>query len=218
MNRDADCFRESIRKTFIRYSMVPVVVVAIAVLAIIGFSWTYSVTYMNGKDNRETAEKLTKVMNVWYGVLDEVERECLDGDGNVAKEEIYRILYDNCGEYGKTGNLVVLTPDQKVLFSSEGNVPYYLTLPQYSEWGILGSAAAAQGRKATSLTEGDLCIGKTVYEAGKPGYILVYIAPEEVVLQASGTGERYLAITDRNGWIYVSNNKKLSDTYGKIAR
>lgn len=218
MNRDADCFRESIRKTFIRYSMVPVVVVAIVVLAIIGFSWTYSVTYMNGKDNKETADKLTKVMNIWYSVLDEVEKECLGEDGNVEKERIYKILYDSCGEYGETGNLVVLSPEQTVLFSSEGDVPYYLTLPQYSEWGILGSVSAAEGRKATALTEGDLCIGKGVYGANGLKYILIYIVPEEVVLQAAGTGERYLAVTDRNGWIYVSNNKKLSDTYGKIAR
>jgi len=218
MNREAVSFRESIRRTFIRYSMVPVVVVALLVLVIIGFSWTYSVTYRNARENRETAGELKRVTDVWYGMLAEVEWGFFKNGEVLSTNKTYNVLYDSCREFGETGNLVVLSPEFEVLFSSKGTVPYYLTEPQYYDWGILHAVTKAYGRTVTSLAEGNLCIGKGVYSAGVLKCIMVYIIPDDVILRLAGSGERYLAITDENGRIYASNNMILHDTYGKISK
>ena len=216
MNKETVCFRDSIRRTFISYSMVPVVVVALLILAIVGFSWTYSATYMNERENRETSEELSRVMGVWYGMINEVRSAFLK-NGCAVKDQTSRILYDSCGDFGDTGNLVVLSADQEVLYTSKGTAPYYLTEPQYSDWGILMAARRASGAAVTVLGEGELCIGRGVYEGNDLKCFIVYVVPESVIVRIAGKSERIIAIADEKGWIYTSNNKNLSDTYGKLS-
>ncbi len=217
MNKETVCFRDSIRKTFIGYSIVPVVVTALVLLAITGFAWSHSVTYRNEKENRETSDEISRVMDVWYLMTEDMADTFVENDCIVSRDRIFEILYERCGEFGETGNLVILSPDREVLFTSKGTVPYYLTEPAYSDWGILYTAGRAEGRTVTGLSEGDICIGKSIYENGGLKGVIVYIVPEAVISRITATGERYLAVTDENGWIWSGNNKMLSDAYGKIA-
>ena len=136
MNKETVSFRESIRRTFIRYSLVPVVAAAVVVLVIIGFSWTYSMAYLNQKDNKQTAEELTRIVNIYYQMVDDVEKSYVNNGYNVSKDETFKHIYSRCAEFGEIGNLIILSPDREVLFSSKNTVPFFLTGKQYSDWGI----------------------------------------------------------------------------------
>jgi sensor histidine kinase YesM len=217
MNRETVCFRDSIRKTFISYSIVPVVVTALVILSITGIAWNNAVTYRNENENRETAEKISHATDIWYGMINEAAEAFLKNDGSVPKDRIAGILYEKCGEFGETGNLVMLEPSGGVLYASAGNVPYYLKEAQYMDWGILHNIRKATGITVTALSEGNICMGKAVYEKDELKCLVVYIVPDEVIKQMTGAVERFFAITDENGWIYAENSKMLRDAYGKLA-
>ena len=216
MNKETVSFRESIRRTFIRYSLVPVVAAAVVVLVIIGFSWTYSMAYLNQKDNKQTAEELTRIVNIYYQMVDDVEKSYVEKDYKVSKDEIFKHIYARCSEFGEIGNLIILSPDREVLFSSKNTVPFFLTAKQYSDWGIWYAIKENKGSTQTVLTEKSLCIGRGVYDGDNLKCAIVYIVPGDVISSMAGVKERFLAITDKNGWIYASNTKKLEDPYGKI--
>ena len=218
MERETVCFRDSIRKTFISYSIVPVVVTALVLLAITGLAWNNAVTYRNEKENRETAEKLTQATDVWYAMINEAGEAFLKNGGAVARDRIAGILYEKCGGFGETGNLVMLHPSGKVLYTSKGDVPYYLNDSEYRDWGILRNIRKAEGITVTALAEGNICMGKAVYEKDELKCLVVYIVPDEVLMQITGAVKSFFALTDENGWIYSENNKMLSDTYGKLAK
>ncbi|MBQ9862307.1 MAG: sensor histidine kinase [Lachnospiraceae bacterium] len=216
MNKETVSFRESIRRTFIRYSLVPVVAAAVVVLVIIGFSWTYSMAYLNQKDNKQTAEELTRIVNIYYQMVDDVEKSYVNNGYNVSKDETFKHIYSRCAEFGEIGNLIILSPDREVLFSSKNTVPFFLTGKQYSDWGIWYAIKENKGSTQTVLTEKSLCIGRGVYDGDTLKCAIVYIVPGDVISSMAGVKERFLAITDKNGWIYASNTKKLEDSYGKI--
>ncbi|MBR6004242.1 MAG: sensor histidine kinase [Lachnospiraceae bacterium] len=216
MNKETVSFRENIRRTFIRYSLVPVVAAAVVVLVIIGFSWTYSMTYLNQKDNKQTADELTRIVNIYYQMIDDVEKSYVKNDMKVNKDEIFKVIYERCSEFGEIGNLLVLTKNQEVLFSSKNTAPHFLTDKQYSDWGIWYSIKNNRGRTETTLTEKSLCIGRGIYDGDELKAAIIYIVPGDVISSMAGKRERFLAITDKNGWIYASNTKSLEDTYGKV--
>lgn len=216
MNKETVSFRESIRRTFIRYSLVPVVAAAVVVLVIIGFSWTYSMAYLNQKDNKQTAEELTRIVNIYYQMVDDVEKSYVNNGFNVSKDETFKHIYARCSEFGEIGNLIILSPDREVLFSSKNTVPFFLTAKQYSNWGIWYAIKENKGSTQSVLTEKSLCIGRGVYDGDNLKCAIIYIVPGDVISSMAGVKERFLAITDKNGWIYASNTKKLEDPYGKI--
>jgi len=216
MNKETVSFRESIRRTFIRYSLVPVVAAAVVVLVIIGFSWTYSVAYMNQKDNKQTADELTRIENIYYQMIDDVEKSYVNNGYKISKDEIFKHIYRRCAEFGEIGNLIILSDDRDILFSSKNTVPLFLTEKQYSNWGILYAIKENKGSTRTVLTEKSLCIGRSVYEGDDLKCHIIYIVPGDVISSMAGVKERFLAITDKNGWVYASNTKKLEGAFGKI--
>ena len=66
------------------------------------------------------------------------------------------------------------------------------------------------------LFENNLCIAKGVYKNGNLIRAIVYIVPGEVISSAIGDRNRYVLVTDKNGWVYASNTRGLRDDFGQI--
>ncbi|WP_026498847.1 sensor histidine kinase [Butyrivibrio sp. WCD2001] len=216
MNKAPASFQENIRKTFIRFSVVPVALVSVMALILFVFSFALIMAISNRGENEAVNEKLTKMTNIYYQMLDDVGESLENNHLTVSRNEVFGILYDRTSEFEDIGDLIILSKDQKVLFKSKSSVPQFLTDGTSSNWGILKALKKARGKTASILYDKKLCIGKGVYRGEKLRFMIVYIVPSDVLSVASEIQSRYVLITDKNGWIYAANTNKLRDSYGQI--
>ena len=214
MSKQVGSFQDNIRRTFIRFSLVPVAVIVILALVIFAFSWTYFQASFNQQDNKAVSQELTRIINIYNEMVDDVEQSYLDK--GIDQAEIFSVLYNRTAEFGEIGNLMVLSEDQQVLFSSKDYAPKYLTSRFYSNWGVWNCIRNNKGNTATILYESTFYITKGIYEENNLIGAVIYAVPGEVISSAVSGQSRYLIITDENGWIYTSNTKKFQDDYGQI--
>lgn len=216
MTKEVGSFQDNIRRTFIRYSLVPVAAIVILALVIFSFSWSYFQAHYNKQDNKAVSQELSRIINIYYEMVSDVEDSFLEKDNKVDQAEVFEILYRRTAEFGEIGNLIILTPAQQVLFTSKDHVPGYLTSHVYSNWGVWKNIRDNQGQTSTILYEKTLYITKGIYDGDELRGAIVYAVPGEVAQTAISGQSRYIIITDSNGWIYASNTKKLQDAYGRI--
>ncbi len=216
MTKEVGSFQDNIRRTFIRYSLVPVAAIVILALVIFSFSFSYFQAHFNKQDNKAVSEELTRIINIYYEMVDDVEDSFLEKDNKVDEADIFSILYKRTAEFGEIGNLIILSPGQQILFTSKDYVPKYLTSHVYSNWGVWNNIRKKLGETSTVLYEKTLYITKGIYDGDKLLGAIIYAVPSEIAQAALSGQSRYLIITDSNGWIYASNTKKLQDDYGRI--
>lgn len=216
MSKEVASFQENIRRTFIRFSLLPVAIIVTLALVLFAFSWSYFMAHFNKQDNADVAGDLIRTMNIYYQMVEDVENLLVSTDGKASDDEVFPILYRRTAEFGEIGNLMILSADQKVLFTSKGSVPRYLTNEVYSNWGVWNAVKRNKGETSTILYDKSLYIQNGVYIDGSLFGAVIYLVPGEVISQAASGLNRYVVITDENGWVYASNTRMLQDSYGQI--
>ena len=216
MNKKTGSFQDNIRKTFLRFSILPVAAIVTAALIIFIAAWTNFMTASNEKDNKDACMELTRIFNIYYQMMDDVEEALTGATDKIPKNEIFTALYNRTSSFEEMGNLIVLSWDHKQLFSSKNTTPKFLTAKEYSNWGVWNVLNSNEGATSTILYDKNLCIAKGIYSDNKLIYAIVYIVPSEVISNAVSGQNRYVVLTDSNGWVYASNTKKMQDEYGQI--
>ncbi|MBQ3797668.1 MAG: sensor histidine kinase [Butyrivibrio sp.] len=216
MNREVGSFQDNIRRTFIRFSLLPVAIIVIFALVLFAFSWSYFMAHFNRLDNEAVASDLKRTMNIYYQMVEDVEDSITEAERQVVDDEVFSILYRRTAEFGEIGNLMILSEEQKVLFTSKGSVPRFLTQEVYSNWGVWNAVKRNKGSIATILYDKSLYIAKGIYSDGSLKGAIIYLVPGEVISKAASGLNRYVVITDKNGWVYASNTRLLQDSYGQI--
>lgn len=214
MSKEVGSFQDNIRRTFIRFSLLPVVVMVIFAIVLFAFGWSYFMVHLNEKDNQAVANELIKAMDKYSFMLDEVAGET---DGEITSDEIFSILYKDTAEFGEIGNLIVLSKDRKILFQSKENVPKNLTSVVYSNWGPWNAVKRNKDQTSVVLCDKNLYMVKGICnEDGELEKAVFYIIPGNVISRSASGINRYVVITDSNGWIYAGNTSSLQDEYGQI--
>ncbi len=216
MNKATGSFQDNIRRVFIRFSLLPVGIIAALAIALFALLWTYFTAHFNEQDSKNAASEISRTINICYNMLTDVERSISDAGGNVESDQIFPILYRSTAEFGEIGDLTVLTADREVAFSSKESVPEHLTGEVYSDWGVWHAVKAGKGTTATVLYNKSLYVTKGVYVGDELSCAIVYEIPKDVITRATGELNRYFAITDKYGWIYECNTDILRDSFGRI--
>ena len=216
MSKEIVSFRENIKRTFIRFALLPVIFIAAVVFVLFVFFWNMFMVAGNRKDNEQINEKLGAVMDNYYEMVDSAAKLISENGPAITGNEIYPIVYDKTAEYGEMGNFIVLSSDGQVLFSSKDHAPSFLTGKEYLNWGVWRKLKDSEGITDAVLFENNLCIAKGVYKNGNLIRAIVYIVPGEVISSAIGDRNRYVLVTDKNGWVYASNTRGLRDDFGQI--
>ena len=207
MSKEVGSFQDNIRRTFIRFSLLPVVVMVIFAIVLFAFGWSYFMVHLNEKDNQAVANELIKAMDKYSFMLDEVAGET---DGEITSDEIFSILYKDTAEFGEIGNLIVLSKDRKILFQSKENVPKNLTSVVYSNWGPWNAVMRNKDQTSVVLCDKNLYMVKGICnEDGELEKAVFYIIPGNVISRSASGINRYVVITD-------SNTSSLQDEYGQI--
>ncbi|SFB75874.1 sensor histidine kinase [Butyrivibrio sp. YAB3001] len=222
MNRDPQSFQENIRRTFIRFSIVPIAIIVSVALFLFVFSWSIFTTSYNKQGNRQVAGEITRILNIYYELLGDVsdvlEKDLAEKNETVSSDEIFSKLYDRTAEFSDIGNLIILSASHEALFTSKDYVPKFLTDENYANWGVWNKINKYKSQVSFVLYEKALYAVKGVYEKNSLRYAICYIVPGEVISNAAGSQSRFLIITDKNGFVYASNTKKLQDNYGQIIK
>ena len=78
MTKEVGSFQDNIRRTFIRYSLVPVAAIVILALVIFSFSWSYFQAHYNKQDNKAVSQELSRIINIYYEMVSDVEDSFLE--------------------------------------------------------------------------------------------------------------------------------------------
>ncbi|RKM53898.1 sensor histidine kinase [Butyrivibrio sp. X503] len=216
MAKEVRSFQENIRRTFIRFSIVPVAAIVMAAMILFVFSWLTFMASSNEQENKSASEEIAGKLDVYCSMVDKVAAKLKKENYDVSKNDVFRILYEDTSEYGDIGNLLIMSPSMEALFSSKDHVPVFLTQSEYSNWGVWNVISTYKGQTKVTLYSGNLCVSKGIYEGGRLQAAVVYIIPKEVMSSVISNQNRYVIITDKHGWVYTANTRGLQDEFGQI--
>ena len=129
MSKDIKSFQDNIRRTFIVFSVTPVIAIVFTVILLVIFTWSAYMVQTTREDSRSIAAEADAVISTYYAMLTDVEFvvSTADIDVDKATDKIFSILYSRTSDYGDIGNLIIMSPERKALFTSKNTVPEYLT-------------------------------------------------------------------------------------------
>ena len=118
-------FQENIRKTFIWYSLTPVIVIVITAFIIFIAAWGISLRESTRDDNEGITKRIENVMNDYYSMVDEVSKVMVDSDSNNKRDAIFSAMYEATSDYDELGEMVIFDGANNQIFSSsDGTYPF----------------------------------------------------------------------------------------------
>lgn len=216
MANEIKSFQENIRKTFIWYSLTPVIAIVVVVFIMFIAAWGISLKESTKDDNENIQGRVDKVMESYYSMVEDVSNIMVDENVHDKVDQIFLTMYGATSDYNELGEMVILTTNGSQVFNSgDGNYPF-LAKRGMSNWGPWKLAKDNSNETKTILYEGKLCIVRSVYVDNKLKYGVFYIVPPEVIRNQFKGEERTVFITDSLGWVYLYNNKSLMDEFGRV--
>ncbi len=217
-NKEINSFQDNIRRTFIQFSLTPVIAVVFAAIVLFVFIWSIYTGSANKTDNLDIGKDISGILNEYYSMVFDAEKAMLRAkdDPEAAKDELFKALYSHTEKYDSIGKLIILSPKREVLFSSEGSVPECLTGEEYANWGVWNRIRSNPERTMTVLYEKSLYVARGIHKQNGLAYAIIYVVPSEAVSDVIYKKNRYCTVTDSNGWVYLNNTQGLTDEFGQI--
>lgn len=216
MNREIESFQDSIRRTFIWFSLTPVIAIVFGAIIVFIITWSAYMASSNRQDNEYIASEMDKVLADYYAMIADVEMAFEGNTEESRRDRIFSLLYEHTAKYDEIGSLFIVSPEGKIFFSSSSIIPQCLTGQKYYNWGVWNRIKRNPGLTSTILYEGVLYVVHGVYREGRMEYAIVYAAPSGPIADIVNSRNRYCVVADANGWVYLSNTQKLMDTFGQI--
>ncbi|WP_051656562.1 sensor histidine kinase [Butyrivibrio sp. AE3004] len=218
MSKEIKSFQENIRRTFILYSITPVIAVVFTAIILFVFTWSIYIGSANRGDNLSIGNEISGILNDCYAMVFDSEKAMLKNKNNIesAGSDLFKALYDYTEKYEDIGKLILITPDRKVLFSSDGDVPECLIEDEYSNWGVWNRIKASPEKTLTVLYDKTLYVVRGIYNNQGLSYAIIYEVPSSSISDIIYKRNRYCTITDSNGWVYLNNTQGLTDEFGQI--
>ena len=218
MSKDIKSFQDNIRRTFIVLSLTPVIAIVFTAILLFIFTWSAYMAETTREDSKNIAAEADAVLSTYYSMLGDVEFvvSTANVDVDSVTDKIFSIIYSSTSDYEDIGNLIIMSPERRALFSSKNNVPEYLTGREYSNWGVWNRIKQNPNVTKTILYEGTLYVVRGVFRGQEPVYALIYAVPSQVMADIINTKNRYCLMTDDNGWVYLNNTQGFTDEFGQI--
>lgn len=216
MSKEIESFQDSIRRTFIWFSLTPVIAIVFSGIFIFMITWSAYLASSNRSDNEYIADETDRVLSEYYSMITDVEIALAGSSVQDEKDRIYSLLYSHTARFDEIGSLYIVSPEGDVLFSSSAAIPICLIKQRYFNWGVWSSIKRNKGLIGTILYEGALYVTSGVYNGNELKYAIVCAVPSETIASIVNSRNRYCVITDANGWVYLSNFGRMHDSLGQI--
>lgn len=220
---------EDIRKTFILYSLIPILS-----LLIIGYPLTYK-NFLDAIQEKNEQNALNIVENLEMGLQEQLNtvkniqstqiiRQFLkDAENDEIKNQAYVQFYELLNTCSITAWWYVLDPDENIVLSNTKELPQYLADGCFLLSGP-GKRMKSDGKHPVieqygSIQNGtnSMCVGQVIEEAGNIlGYVIADI-PGRVLLNLTLNNHSVIsAITDQYGYLFSGNVAEEFLPNGKI--
>ena len=218
MSKDIKSFQDNIRRTFIVFSLTPVIAIVFTAILLFIITWSAYLGETTREDSRLIAGETDTVLSTYYAMITDVEFvvSTANVDVDSVTGKIFSILYGRTSDYEDIGNLIIMSPERKALFTSKNTVPEYLTGKEYGNWGVWNKIKENPNVTTTILYEGTLYVVRGVFRGKDLVYSIIYAVPSQVMANIINTKNRYCIMTDNNGWVYLNNTHGLTDNFGQI--
>ncbi len=227
MENKQSYFKNNIRRIFLLYAIIPVLLITFICLFVFWGAWRYSLEEITKIDNRVIAADLETAITSYMerAKYFAVHKNILDDPIDInTRVEIFESIYKIANSLGRRANLYVFDNEFKPVISSTRSIPSYLDGNYYENWGIVRKMTHQPDEIALKVVEGEsshsmrLLIGKAIIgEKKNEGYIILVMDSREFTTKIASL-ESQTIITDEFGWVYATNNYSFLDNLNRFYR
>ncbi len=219
-------YRDDIRKTFISYALIPVIIIAVFSYFLLFFSFYRTVVLRNYSVNAQVTQTVEYIAGYY-----QKQAVQLSSDESLlaylglkqATSEFYGVLYDLVNKMEIKGDFFVFDNDLKPLIQSSNHIPEYAQGESALKWGFVSRMQETPdkvilSRPATvTAANRTLSIGKAIVKNDYvAGYITFDFNEKDLVKLISKNFSISTVITDKYGYVIACTNELLVDQLGKI--
>lgn len=219
-------YRDDIRKTFIRYALIPVIIIALFSYFLLFFSFYRTIVLRNYSVNTQIAETVEFIIGFYEKEAvrlstDESLLEYLEF--NYSNSELYGVFYDLVNKMEIKGYFFVFDNHLKPLIQSSKHIPEYAQGESALKWGFVSRMLEMPDkvvltRPATvTAASQTLSVGKAIVKDGHvAGFITFDFVERDLVKLISKNFSISTVITDKYGYVIACTNELLINQLGKI--
>lgn len=225
MNGKKHTYFKDIRRMFLLYAIIPVVLITLVCLVIFWGSWKYHLESTNRQENQTIADDFEQAVDAYMELGEELaeKMEVLDRDlDSSLRVGIFQQIYDISNRLGRKAVLYVFDEDMVPVLAGTTTVPEFLNGDYYANWGVYRIMNGNPRETALKLVEDPnsdsmkLVIGKAILVAGEvKGYVIFVMDGRQFLIETSSY-ETQTVVTDDYGWVYLTNNYDFLDTMSRF--
>ncbi|HHW57053.1 MAG TPA: histidine kinase [Clostridia bacterium] len=219
-------FKDDIRKTFILYALIPVVIVTVSSYLIFLGMWYKTVTNQNINLNYQVSQRIEKILTSYINEACAISKKnyIIDllqtGHNN---NSIYSRLYSFVNSMDVRCNFFIFDKDMHPIIASTKNIPHYANSGNFPQWGIV--RRMLDNPEDVVLERGlwkdnnknVLTIGKAIVNNDEvKGYITFDLDERDLVKIINQNFSINIIITDKYDNIISSTNSLFVNKFDKI--
>lgn len=218
-------YKNNIRKIFLLYAIIPVLLITFLCLFMYWGTWNYSFKKSNKKDNLNLSKDIENTIREYMEKAEELANmdDILNCNDNVNKRvQIFEGIYEISNRLDRKAYLYVYDKELNPVISSQMNVPFYLDGNYNSNWGIFRLMNKRPNQTVLKIVTDEskntqvLLIGKAIKSGDDIlGFIVFTLDSKEFQVNIASMDSQTI-ITDEYGWIYVTNNYSFLDTLSRF--
>lgn len=215
MGNKQSYFKDDIRRVFLFYAIVPVVLLTLVCLIIFWGSWRYTLQKSNMRDNEQITSDLEITVSSYIDVANQLaqqEKIFYDNIDVNTRVEIFENVYGVSNSIKRKADLYVFDRELKPIISGTKKVPDYLDGNYYANWGIFRIMNQNPNDIALTFVKDEdsdtmqLVIGKTVARDEEIiGYIVFLLNSKQFEIDIANK-QSQTVITNDYGWVYITNS------------
>lgn len=228
MGKSYKRYWDDIRKTFLIYSLAPVLSLLLIGYPLVCGSFLFAVHQNNDESNRLLAQQLEQELRRQEEAVDILAelpdiRELFAADGQAPSPHAYAQVYEMRNRCSLRPDCYVLDAGGDIVLSTVDKLPDYLQATQFLRTVL---AKNLQERPEDVLIEAgiapaesnhDMCVGRAVTQDGEVvGYVLFNLPRQTLYRRLLGTASVAHALTDPMGHLYAGSLGEEFLDYGKL--
>lgn len=219
-------YREGIRKSFVIYAIIPVVIITLASY-LLSFSSLYrTIVSRNYRYNVQIADTIGNIIGTYQNQADHLSKDGGMQDYlelNFSNSKLYGSFYDFVNKMETKGNFFVFDEKLKPLIQSSDHIPEYAQGEAASMWGPIRrmldtpEKVILARQPASTADSPSLTVGKAIVKKDHViGYITFDFNKRDLVNLISKNFSTSVVITDKFGYVIACTNELLVNELGKI--
>ena len=102
--KEIKSFQENIRKTFILYSLTPVIAITMVAMVLFIAIWFINVKNTTSYENSQITSKIDSTMEKYSNILDSADKNIGTQNVFLLRNKLYSLIYENTSEFDDIGD------------------------------------------------------------------------------------------------------------------